>query len=152
MCQKLCCRVVMQTGMTLMGQCQGTWVAWSYHTLQKGSRWWPVHRIKHSRAQKRNMWSTCIQVFTQEIQLNVKRTPTSEGFTAQLKSSWIFKNGTTNYESAKNENLLGFIFCFTCCGSVDSLVDCGLRIWGSCPGICDSVRRGVEYGVEVPES
>lgn len=50
------------------------------------------------------------------------------------------------------KSMLHFISCFTCCGSVDSRIDCGLRIWGSCPGICDSVSRGVEYGVDVPES
>lgn len=39
MCQKLCCKVVMLTGMTLMGQFQGRLVEWSYHKLQKDSRW-----------------------------------------------------------------------------------------------------------------
>lgn len=39
MCQKLCCKVAMLTGMTLMGQFQGRLVEWSYHKLQKDSRW-----------------------------------------------------------------------------------------------------------------
>lgn len=50
------------------------------------------------------------------------------------------------------KSVLCFVFFFTCCGSVDSRIDWELRIWGSCPGICDSVSWGVEYGVEVPES
>lgn len=38
-CQELCCKVVRQTGMAPTGQCQGMWVEWSSHTLQKDSRW-----------------------------------------------------------------------------------------------------------------